>query len=94
MVVQRYINIFAMCRVYRVGSENEMASLFCISVDTSSATRKNLILGLFAKFGIRDFSFFFSIASIRILFARFLNSQILPDLQYHVRSFRTISRSP
>ena len=53
------------------------------------------ILGLFTKFRIREFSFFFSSATIIIIFAGFLNSlicapreifkiktsRILPDLQ-------------
>ena len=40
--------------------------------------REFLILGLFSKFRIREFSFFFSSAIIIIIFAIFLNSRICP----------------
>ena len=40
--------------------------------------REFLILGLFTKFRIHEFSFFFSSAIIVIIFARFLNSRICP----------------
>ena len=38
--------------------------------------REFLILGLFAKFRIREFLFFFNNAILIIIFARFLNSRI------------------
>ena len=40
--------------------------------------REFLILGLFTKIRIREFSFFFSSANLQILFAGFLNWQIFP----------------
>ena len=40
--------------------------------------REFLILGLFMKLRIREFSFFFSSAIIIIIFARFLNSRYCP----------------
>ena len=40
--------------------------------------REFQILGLFTKFIIREFSFFFSSAIIIIIFAGFLNSRICP----------------
>ena len=40
--------------------------------------REFLILGLFTKFRIREFTFFFSSVIIIIIFARFLNSRIRP----------------
>ena len=40
--------------------------------------RELLILGLFAKFGIREFTFSISSDIIIIIFARFLHSRICP----------------
>ena len=40
--------------------------------------REFLILRLFTKFRIREFSFFFSGSNIMIIFARFLNSRVCP----------------
>ena len=55
-----------------------------------------LILGLFTKFRIREYSFFSSSATIMIIiFAIFLNSQICPPaglmLAHHVRRWANIS---
>ena len=45
---------------------------------TCSNFREFLILGLFTKFSNREFSFFFSGATIIIILAGFLNSRICP----------------
>ena len=43
--------------------------------------REFLILGLFTKFSIREYSFFFISAIELIIFVRFLNSRIFPPRQ-------------
>ena len=64
---------------------NNYITLYIYSVDLVIFAclnfRKFLILGLFAKLSIREFSFFFSSAIIIIIFARFLNSRIYPRLE-------------